>query len=342
MSRNIKMHVIVPIWEDGTSWYRGMGVVGNLARQMPNLDCLFFDRVNWAIAEQCDIVFMQRPCAPEHINIARKLKESEKPVKLWCDWDDNLLDVPLENPQHGLYSNPDLQKAYIELIKVADVITVTTPSLYNFMIKNNNNVHIVPNAINDDRFNIRDPKKLRPRYTKDRKKILWRGANNHDKNLATFTPAISELNRSNDAWQWIFYGAFPFFLRDALRPNSYTFYPFRDVLLYMQTFKEIFPKVNLVCLYNSLFNQSRSNISWMESTYFGESVTVGPNWEQWRVPGCFTYNNMEEFKKHIIDLMRIDNDTTPHVSKAIEYINDNLLLSKVNKKRIEIVNQLMG
>ena len=77
----------------------------------------------------------------------------------------------------------------------------------------------------------------------------------------------------------------------------------------------------------------------MEATYFG-AATVVPDFEEWMVPGATSYSDDATYYEAVSSIIRKEVNTERLVDQSWEYICDNLLLSKVNLKRINLINSL--
>jgi len=75
---------------------------------------------------------------------------------------------------------------------------------------------------------------------------------------------------------------------------------------------------------------------------YSGAVTIAPDMPEWRRPGITTYKTPDEFETKINELMSDEKLRCNNFDLSLEYINENLLLSKVNRKRIEVIEQLAG
>jgi hypothetical protein len=75
---------------------------------------------------------------------------------------------------------------------------------------------------------------------------------------------------------------------------------------------------------------------------FAGAVTVAPPMEQWDRPGIIRYQDMDHIYDEIIDAMNNDKKRKAMWKNSYEYIESELLLSKINKKRSEIIEKLIN
>lgn len=329
------LHVI-PNHKDATSQYRGIAPLAALQRQYPNLFLNSASEYSWSTMHLNDLIFMQRPYTNSHLEILKMAKDNN--LKVWLDYDDDLFTVPPSNPAYRIYGNKDTQKNVATMMAMADVITVSTSELKRTIQKPqvslNKNVEVIPNAFNKERL----PQKL-PIKDPRKKLITWRGSTTHQKDLYQFGQELIEITNSHKTWTFNFIGDKPWFLFEAMGDNVIFTDPM-DPVLYMKEVAKTQPVGMIVPLENCQFNLSKSSIAWMEAIYFG-AVAIGPDWEEWRVPGCLNYKNPTEFKNHLLSVMSGDVDVNKLNQDGWNYILDTLTLTKVNEKRMQIIESLL-
>lgn len=114
--------------------------------------------------------------------------------------------------------------------------------------------------------------------------------------------------------------------------------PDKDVMIYFQNCFNMSPAVIQVPLQDCLFNRCKSNIAFIEGAYFG-AVPLVPGW--WNVPGALRYKDNESYYSLLKDALSGAIDLEAMNRLAWEYVCDELLLSKVNVKRLELINSLV-
>ena len=232
--------------------------------------------VAWDTVGRYDAVFFHRPCRPDDLTIIRIAKNMNVPV--WVEYDDWLFEVPIWNPHAGQYANPDMQNIIAMCIAAADVVSVTTNSLYERFNAINKNVVVIPNAYRSDLLPYRSP--TPPPRSKD---IAWRGSNTHDADILSVHEAWLSLPGKVN-----FYGGAPWTLTARMTPGSYQIVGSQDPFMYMKVIYEAAPRVFVVPLVDCFFNRCKSNIAYQEALHAG-AVCVAPDMPEWNRPGIMNF-----------------------------------------------------
>lgn len=331
----ISLLVHCPKPNDPTSFYRGVDVIGDLKCRSRDLSISFINEITRATLRMVDAVFLQRPSTRQHLAMARLCRAARKP--LWVDYDDDLTCVPADNPTHPVYSSPEVQKNLREIVSLADTVTVSTKRLGARVAElGAKRVRVVPNAFDDHLFHRDVTEGERPRV------IVWRGSPTHQRDLAHFAEPILELAHAHKEWAWNFVGWNPWFLTEEMPKDRCFFTPGLPIEEYFGYVQKLAAPIQIVPLYDNEFNRSKSNIAWIEGTFAGSACIV-PNWEEWQRPGAVTYDSREQFHTNLKALMEDEQAPIPEISQASwEHIEQNLLLSKVNETRREVLEELIG
>jgi hypothetical protein len=324
------LSVFCPNELDATSFYRGMGPMGLLKKQMGDIIINLMRDVNWSYLSMVDMVFLQRPCLPAHLTIVKYAKRLGIPV--WVDFDDALFHVPNWNPFHSVYSQPDRMKATAEIIATADVVSVSTPHLAGLYQELNKNIVVIPNAFNDEFF------KYEPPSPEKKKLICWRGSQTHREDLNIASEAVTDLAVKYPEVTWMFIGDNPWFT-SYMPDKSAIVVPALDPIEYFEFIKKTAPTIQIAPLVDNDFNRAKSNIAWLEATYSG-AVTLAPNWGEWYRPGITNYTDRADFKVKLEGLICGANFNSLQAASWL-YIKNELMLSNVNQKRIDIINQYL-
>jgi len=323
----IKILFITPSITDSCSFYRSGGISADLSRKLNcTIDVVDWRTTfHWQLLMGYDLVMMQRAFSNEAVNLLSYLKQMQIPV--WADYDDNLMAVPPENPQFRIYG-AESRENIRKILEGADVVSVTNKALADSFADYNPNIKIIPNAFNDFLFKNKSLNNRRAKL------VLWRGGASHILDIMSQASSINKITEDFKDWQFLFLGYNPWHL--AERNNLFYIDPM-DVVVYFNHVKKMGPVLMQVPLQDSLFNRCKSNIAYIEATYFG-ALTLGPNWDDWRLPGIVHYGNYYESMRAVLQ-GEIDIDV--NVKIAWQYILDELSLSKVNVKRIELINSLI-
>ncbi len=329
----MNLGVISPSPNDASSFYRAFGAWAYLARE-GWLNIVSKEYWNWEDIIQCDALFMQRPYMVPHLNVCKMAKQLRVPV--WVDWDDNFLNIPPANPAHDTYSKPEVFECIKQMYDLAQVVTVSTGALVNVFPK----AKVIPNALNDYVFNINGGYPV-PRQ----QRVTWRGGNTHWEDVEPFLPAIKKVSAANPDWEWHFLGYPHWRAEESVPGGKYTRHNFEAGLLdYLKKFSGLAASVHIVPLKNNPFSWCKSNIAWIEATAAGPtsgSLVVAPDWPEWSHPGVLNYHDEQEFETVLQGALTMSaNKRQKLVEDSRKYIQENLLLSEVNKKRLDIWREI--
>jgi hypothetical protein len=153
-----------------------------------------------------------------------------------------------------------------------------------------------------------------------------------------YTEALEKAMAEFPEWHFLFMGMQPWFLNGS--QNLYE-WPAKDIIHYFTNVKEILPSLMTVPLDDTLFNRCKSNIAYIEASYFG-AVTLAPAWEEWKdLPGILTYTDNASFLEGIRKIAKIEINPVEEGLLAWNYVRENLGLKKINVSRIELINELI-
>jgi hypothetical protein len=313
---------------DATSFYRAGGISHDLAKQSGH-DITVIDwadtEINWQVLSEFDVIMVQRPFSKESLILCQAIKNCGR--KLWIDYDDNLFAVNPENDTYLLYSDPKTQATIKQILSLADVVSVTNEYLRQTYIEYNKNIWVIPNAFNDLLIK-------RGEIAKRDKGVVWRGGANHIYDLQKYGLVINQLMAEHPDFRFLFWGYYTWFLSDA--PNKGYISP-TDPVIYFQKLFKLLPSVIHVPLNDDPFNRCRSNTAYIESAFSG-AVCVCPSW--WNMPGSLPYGDVQGYYEAMKSVLSGQVDLVGMNRESWEYVNDCLLLSKVNKKRVELLKSL--
>ena len=330
MSYTPKVVTLIPNVSDATSYYRATGVLSKM-RYVMECDFLPESNVSWNSLAWCDIAFAQRPFGESFYKACNIIKNNSIP--LWIDFDDYLIDVPEWNPFYKFFKNQKDKDEMIEMVQMADCITVTTEMLKEKYLLYNKNVFVIPNAFNDYTFKFE--------YSfSGKKSITWRGSNTHSEDLRSIIEPLREMQNSNTLNDWIInmIGDDAKLFKGLVNHKQH---PVIDPIEYFHFIKRLNSSVQLVPLVECDFNKSKSNIAWIEGMYSG-AVSIAPSYlQEFNRDGVIQYSSKEEFKDILINIVKDSKFLESYYKKGYEFIKETLLLSKVNELRKSIILQLM-
>lgn len=331
--------------EDATSFYRGLGPLTHLKKHH-DIEFRLDAKWNWATVAADDAVFMQRPYSSNHVEMIEMAKLQRK--KVWVDYDDDLFNVPTDNPAYNLYGKKDIQSNVAKCLVLADQVTVSTKQLKNMLANPGRvpeeKITVIPNALATHILPPRTPNKLKSRFA------LWRGTDTHQRDLMSHCRELIDLvNNKSDKWTWHFLGYNPWFVTGSVKEDKTCFFSQQlDLMEYHKFLQTTNPALMFVPLHANVFNLSKSNIAWLEAVYAG-AMCVGPDWEEWKdKPSMFCYSNPKDFHSLMADLIKGlstekgSMEFARQAEIAWEYVQDTLTLDKVNEKRWEVIQCLLN
>ncbi len=309
---------------------------------MSDLNPTLHDQVNWNGAFNADIALVQRPAALEQIHCMQLLKEHGTPI--WVDYDDDYINPNKNNPRHGTGLDLRMSETVKSALKLADVVTVTNEQLKTTYLEFNKNIKVIPNAF-DDRLLGLQAEKIEPVNA-----ILWRGNDLQRRDIGAFKKEILQIYRNGDTshFNWMFAGWDPHWITDEMEEydsKRIKKRPGIEMFEYYRQLSETNWAMIIKPLEDNTFNRSRSNITWFEACLAG-SVCIAPNWPSWTdystSNSLVTYENPEDFKKHITHFIKHPDEIVPRVLAGREYIKKHLMLSTINKLRRNIILDLLA
>lgn len=330
MARPIRLGLLIPDHQDPTSYYRGIGPLAMLQKQMPELQFLFPNPINWATLKLCDLIFMQRPALPDHFNALLMCKQAGIPV--WVDFDDDNLSVPKDNPTYPLYSQMPIKDSIVKITRYADVVTVSTEKLRKKYSIYNKNCFVIPNALDDFLLGLRNiPTSPRQHF------IMWRGTPTHTKNLKVVQEQVIELAQKYPDWKFGFYGHDPLDITERIRNHQVW-----AATPIIQFFTDLVNIHATACYYSLADNdhaQSRSHVSWLEATFAGMAF-IGPDIPEFQRPGILNYKTPEDFYRVTESVIKGEVDIEKQVNESWAHIQERYMLSRINNMRAQILHQM--
>ena len=309
---------------EANSFYRSGGIAADLARQTGHK--ITVERwneyeVQWQTLLQYDVLFLQRAFTDKALGMLRYAKSLG--LKVWVDYDDNLLNVSPENPKFIFYSKAEIKKTITQIIIESDAVSVTTLSLKQAFEQLRKDIWVIPNALNDS---------IKRVANKREKTVFWRGTESHIHNLMSHGEQINNLIENNPDYKFLFMGYYPWFLHAN---KEYT--EGQDIVIYFEKIQQLAPTLFQVPIFGDAFNGCRSPIAFIESAVAG-SVCVCPHW--WDVQGGLKYKTPQEYHDNIQAVIKGEVDAEKYSRMSWEYVEDCLMLSKVNQKRKLLLESL--
>lgn len=330
----MKIFISTPGAGDGNSFWRCMGPMSYLANHGSDISIELAPsgQYAWDKLAQFDLVFMHRPCRNDDIKLLQLARTMNIPV--WSDYDDWLFDLPKWNANGEFYHNRNIQTNIAACIALSDVVSVSTGVLQKEFSKLNPNVVILPNAYRDDLFPFRK-EKAPPRN----ETYYWRGSNTHEGDLLSVMDGIRALEKPIS-----FIGSPGYSALSQLRPEQVVNRHVFDTIRYWKGIYDLAGKVMICPLDGHYFNQSKSNIAWIEAVHAG-SMIVAPDLPEWRHPGVITYpcNDSAGFLEACEWAMnRSESEMAESNHDAFVYMKSKFGIKTINQIRESLVNAIFA
>jgi hypothetical protein len=310
---------------DATSYYRGAGVVADLENQTgAKIDITDWGGMvpTWDSLSRYDLFWFQRPAHQVAVTAANYIRK-ELGLPIWVDHDDDLLNLPATHDSVNTFAAN--REHIIGMIQRANAVTVSTVKIKESYSIYNENIHVVPNAVHDEMFN---------EFTGTRAEILfYRGMSSHRPELVSFMHHFRQLIADGHKLKFV----------TNINPRIYLglkcdWIPEKELYMYFNYIRQLHPKAFMFPMVDNTFNRCRSNIAWLEATMAG-SVCIAPDWPEWQKPGII-HCDKDNFYQVCKAVANGDYDIDALYRQSYEYIRENLVLSKVNQQRIEIIKSL--
>ena len=323
----------IPTWHDATSFYRGIRPLKELSKAIPELNLTAVDPWTWASMTHADAVFMQRPYKDGHVVKMEIAKDIG--LKLWVDYDDYLLGVPADNPNHAIYNSKETKMNILRCLAMADVVTVSTQALADLYKDFNKNIVVVNNAYEKRLYPYRKPA---PRN----KLVMWRGSSTHHRDAMGYAQPIIELQNDERFKDWTYHyvGDNLWFITEFTPHASTLWSEAIDVIRYFKHIHEVAPSLMMVPLHDSAFNRCKSNIAWIEATHAG-GVALVPDWEEWKNPGALIYTDQASYRNHMESILKGEVDIEAMNKLSTECIEDKYDLVKLTQKRKAVLESIL-
>lgn len=264
------LRVIVYMGCYGTAYWRVFKPYMKLIEKYKDIDISIGISIMPSDIDNYDVFVFQRVASPKVCEIIKKLKEAGK--KVIFETDDYLHNTPEYNPAKENEKNKEYMESMSEIIRISDLLTVSTDFLKQEYLQMNSNIKVLPNCVNEEHWagNINN-KKLDSNIIT----IGWSGSNTHSKDLEIVTDALAELINNDKKLRLLtigwdgktkirtkegikFYDAFSKIDDNKKLCFSWSDYPHR-VEKYMR-----FVDIGIAPLLYNNFNKCKSNVKFLE------------------------------------------------------------------------------
>lgn len=282
------------------------------------IDITYHSNFNESIFKGVSLLIFQRPFTPDHVKLMVLAKQCG--VQIILDYDDDLFNVDMFNPTYQMYQS--YQQSIIECIKMANELWVSTESIKDSY--KHFNTHVVPNSHNDYNHPIEEKLPFKPN-----KKVLYRGGMSHRADVYQYSEMLVNVINTNLSFSFLFMGDRYEWLEQRTGDNHHIIGGMSISQYYNFVYNEN-PSIFIFPLCDTPFNRGKSNICYLESLYVGAAffgVTALPEFNK---PGASDLKMLPEaIKGEHWKYLKEQNEI------GWQYVLDNLLLSNVNKMRID-------
>ena len=313
-------------------WYRTQGPLAHFDTEQftitvrPAQDLLQGEEWAWGFF---DVVMVEKYWTPEGgavIGIAMQYG-----LKLWLDTDDNKQEIPAYNDASDSWANPKKREAELQMLGVADLVTVSTAALKKTYGKAKNIV-VVQNAWNDYLL----PMTAVKAQTKPAK-MAWRGSTKHGGDLEEVRrPFMAGWN--NQLLQWALFGARPPAWIDWQADQWLQFQP---LYAWFQVLAQQAPDWMFVPLTDNSFNRCKSDGAAIEQNVLAGGAVIAPMcMPEFNRPGVVRYKDNAHLEKIFKEIARGEIDKGKIAGEGQAYLMAERRLSMVNEVRTSAVKAL--
>ena len=250
---------------NGVNWWRMYRPMGLLTQQYRDLD------IRWNRGQILpsdllwpDVVIAFRPCNESQVAVLLAAKNAG--AKIIVDYDDDLMNIPVE---HGAYPGLGGAAPHVRAaLALADVVWVSTANLGK--VTAHHNWRLVPNAVL--------PSDVADEPAHMTKTVVWRGGIMGFYDLWARQEEYLHLLHHCERFVWMGYKP-PYTTPPAQRSKAQFHRWENSVQGYLANLRAVAPNVVWKPLADVPFNDSKSNIAWIEATCVGAVCCT----DVWRV-----------------------------------------------------------
>lgn len=311
--------------QDGTSFYRCWGPLSKIK----DIDLIAPPDICWPILSTIDVAFFQRPGHQINVNQIAEVKKFNIPI--WVDYDDDPFCLDKTNPAYEFFNTDEKQAVIREVLRLADIISVSTPNLKEQFLKEapDAKIIVVPNAVDDTLFSLESSDHPRNKI------IALRGGSSHGDDWGQYKETILRLSKDFPEYTWTIMGFHPEWMNQI---ENIKIYEFSDIPTYFRNLMELRPAIAIVPLTDTLFNRSKSNIAFQEFTLAGAAV-IASDLPEFRQPGCTTIKDDSELTTAVSQLIGYPDLVQDAYKTALKHLPR---LSDVNELRSDIIEELLS
>jgi hypothetical protein len=267
-------------------------------------------------------VKLQRQASSAQLDFIKHLKhvQQEHGFKIIYEVDDVVFreDIPDYNKFKFAFDNEEIRSNCVEMINLADEVTVTCDFMRKLYIERTGQqkITVIPNFVPDFWMgHLYSPKKVTDSFERNKKKprILYTGSGAHyDIENKTggqddFTAVRDYVRKTVDKYQWIFVGAFPPQLGDLVSQGKIEFHPWQNLLNYPRFIASLNVQLMVAPLLDNNFNRSKSDIKFIEACILGIPCLCQDMVTYSSAPDSLRFKTVEEFEDKIDTILNWKN-----------------------------------
>jgi hypothetical protein len=201
-----------------------------------------------------DVYFIQRTNNDFFLDWIPKIRATGR--KVFYDIDDNLWEIPSSNLAHKYYPPKELKRV-ATIIKLCDGVVTSTVPLQGYLKKFHDNVHVIPNMIQD----VFQPKS----NPDDLIHLGWAGSYTHNGDFTNhLVRYIEELVKQKRIEKFTCFGFTPQYFKHIAQTEIWS-----DSDKYIDKLKELSYDIGVIVTDDNFFNKCKSNIKFLEYSGIG-------------------------------------------------------------------------
>jgi hypothetical protein len=265
-TRSLPQILFVPAQDMASAFYRAR-IPADVLTDSGRAIAHYTTRLDVAKAARYQVLWVQLVVSPILTAIVRQAKAAG--VKIVYDVDDRFDEIPEGNPAAELYVKEKQDEVW-EMIELADLVTVSTPALYQFVEGRAHAARVVPNMIPASIW----PSAAAPDPSIT--KILWAGSPTHGRDLSIVASALrAVLERHQGKVRFACFGQnVP---EELMAVAAYVDrLPFVAFDEYADQLSDVGADFAIAPLERSLFNDAKSAVKYLEYAASGYPAFCSP------------------------------------------------------------------
>lgn len=236
----------------------------------------------WYTGVKC--VKVQRQASNDQKEFIKYLKtvQQDHGFKIVYEVDDVVFreDIPDYNKFKFAFDNDEIRNNCIEIINMCDEVTVTCDYMRKLYQERTGKkeITVIPNFVPYHWMgHYYNKQQIWNNYDKNKKKprVLYTGSGAHydvdNKNggIDDFSHVLDVVRNTIDKYQWVFVGAFPPALTPHVQSGKIEFHPWQSLNKYPAFIANLGAQVMIAPLQDNSFNNSKSDIKFIEACVLG-------------------------------------------------------------------------